>query len=101
MYLYRFINSDNKPIYIGKTRDLNKRISQHFKNNREFATFNNKIEFTELSQSLADNLEIELIKLYQPKFNIQCKTLDISILSAKATALHWQPASNIKLKDLL
>lgn len=79
--VYKFFNSENIIIYVGKAKSLKKRVSSYF--NKQ-STYNRKterlvseiknIEFT-LAESEFDALLLEnnFIKQYQPRYNILLK----------------------------
>lgn len=73
-YIYRFINNENKVIYIGRTQNLDQRMKTHYgtkghlpkqcyKNTKkiEYATCSNEIEMV--------LIEIYLINKYKPIYN--------------------------------
>ncbi len=75
--VYQFLNKDQKIIYVGKAKNLKKRISSYFqKNLKSRKTINlvkniNSIEHVVVqSESDALLLENSLIKKNQPKYNI-------------------------------
>lgn len=92
-YVYRFINSDEKIIYVGKTNNLDRRYVQHFnkKGHLPSECYNSvwKIEYiktdTELNALL---LETYYINKYRPQYNKLNKTY-------KATS-----TENVNLKDI-
>ena len=78
--VYQFFNTDDKIIYVGKAKNLKKRVSSYFKNNLD----NRKTEIlvnqvSKIRHIVVDNeedaliLENSLIKKYQPKYNILLK----------------------------
>ncbi|RYY71667.1 MAG: excinuclease ABC subunit C [Chitinophagaceae bacterium] len=78
--IYKYYDSDNKLIYVGKAKHLRKRVSSYF--NKNLASYKTvelvnrirKIEFTIVnSEQDAFLLENSLIKEYQPLFNINLK----------------------------
>ena len=79
--IYKFINTDNKIIYVGKAKNLKKRVSSYFtKTNVDSRkTFRlvseiKQIEFVIVSSEFdALLLENNLIKEFQPKYNILLK----------------------------
>ncbi len=78
--IYKYYNSDNELIYVGKAKHLRKRVSSYFSKtftNYKTAELVNrikKIEFTIVnSEQDAFLLENSLIKEYQPLFNINLK----------------------------
>ncbi len=75
--VYRMFNAANIIIYIGKARDLKKRLSQYFLKEvnsiktKTLVSHIDHIEFTvTFSESEALILECNLIKQYLPKYNI-------------------------------
>ncbi|MFK8040408.1 MAG: excinuclease ABC subunit UvrC [Rickettsiaceae bacterium] len=77
--VYQFLNKQNHIIYIGKAKNLKKRVSQYFKNNDQIKSKYlvpniSKIEYL-LTQSETNALllESELIKKHQPKYNVLLK----------------------------
>lgn len=78
--IYKFLNKENKIIYVGKAKDLRKRVSSYFnKNNQNGKTYRlvleiNAIEFV-IAESEFDALLLEnnLIKENQPRYNILLK----------------------------
>lgn len=92
-YVYRFINSDEKIIYVGKTNNLDRRYVQHFnkKGHLPSECYNSvwKIEYiktdTELNALL---LETYYINKYRPQYNKLNKTY-------KATS-----TENVNLKEI-
>lgn len=79
--VYRFLNSDGKIIYVGKAKNLRKRVGQYFVNpdrlNAKTQILVSKIadiQHTVVgSEQDALLLENNLIKQYQPKYNILLK----------------------------
>ena len=78
--IYKYFDADNAIIYIGKAKDLRKRVSSYF--NKTFTGYKthelvlriHRIEFTIVgSEQDALFLENALIKQHQPKFNIDLK----------------------------
>ena len=75
--VYRFFNRQNQLIYVGKAKNIKKRVGSYFTKyhaNRKTAKLVSEIQFIEytLSQSEFDALLLEnnLIKENQPKYNI-------------------------------
>src|SRR5574344_2083874 len=75
--VYRMFNSANVIIYIGKARDLRKRLSQYFLKdlpNVKTSTLVSKIDHIEFTVTFSETealiLECNLIKQYQPKYNV-------------------------------
>lgn len=79
--VYRYYNAEGEVIYVGKAKDLKKRISQYFVSqerlNRKTQLLVSKI--ASLQYSVVDSeadaflLENNLIKQYKPKYNILLK----------------------------
>lgn len=78
--VYKFIGKDKVPLYIGKAKNIKKRVSSYFKgNNRSKKILNLAKESSFLELTITSNeleallLEQNLIKTIRPKFNIQFK----------------------------
>lgn len=78
--IYKYFDSSNQLIYVGKAKHLRKRVSSYFnKNLQSYKTVElvnriHRIEFTIVnSEQDAFLLENSLIKEYQPLFNINLK----------------------------
>ena len=77
--VYRFFSSDNIILYIGKAKNLKKRVSsyftkQHNGKTRVLVNKINSIEYTIVETEMdAFLLENSLIKKHQPKYNINLK----------------------------
>lgn len=78
--IYKYYDADGELLYVGKAKDLRKRVSSYF--TKTFTTYKThelvqrikKIEFTIVdSEQDAFLLENSLIKEYQPRFNINLK----------------------------
>ena len=78
--IYKYYNNSNELIYVGKAKQLRKRVSSYF--SKTFTTYKtaelvrriHRIEFTIVnSEQDAFFLENSLIKEYQPLFNINLK----------------------------
>lgn len=79
--VYQFINSDSEIIYIGKAKNLRKRVSSYF-NKKKYDSYKSKVLVRQIadikyivvnSESDALLLENNLIKKHQPKYNILLK----------------------------
>lgn len=78
--VYQYYNSEGEIIYVGKAKDLKKRVSSYFNKNldsgktrmlvRQIADIRYIVVDSELDALLLEN---NLIKKYQPKYNIQLK----------------------------
>jgi len=78
--IYKYYNKENELLYVGKAKDLRKRVSSYFfKNLTSYKTYElvsriHHIEFTIVnSEQDAFFLENSLIKNFQPRFNINLK----------------------------
>lgn len=78
--IYKYFSADNELIYVGKAKDLRKRVSSYFSKTltsyktHELVKRIHRIEFTIVdSEKDAFLLENNLIKEYQPKYNINLK----------------------------
>ncbi len=78
--VYQYFDTDNKVIYVGKAKNLRKRVSSYF--NKTFTNYKtqelvqriHKIEFTIVNtEQDAFFLENALIKQFQPRYNINLK----------------------------
>lgn len=75
--VYRFLNAAQKIIYVGKAKDLKKRVSQYFRKNisdkKTNALMEQAVDF-EITITENENqallLESNLIKAHHPKYNI-------------------------------
>ena len=75
--VYRFLNQDKKIIYVGKAKDLQKRVSQYFRKNIADKKTQVLMQHAqEIEITITDNenqallLECNLIKKHHPKYNI-------------------------------
>src|SRR5215510_5764529 len=78
--IYKYYNEQNELLYVGKAKDLRKRVSSYFLKNltsyktHELVNRIHHIEFTIVnSEQDAFFLENSLIKNFQPRFNINLK----------------------------
>lgn len=79
--VYKMLNDEDIVIYIGKAKDLNKRLKQYFQKNYQHSSRTKKllekmtkINFTSVDSELeAMILETNLIKQFKPKYNILMK----------------------------
>lgn len=73
---YLFFNKDNDVIYVGKAKNLKKRVSTYFNKAYNIKTTRLVREITDLKYFIVDNekesllLEKNLIKKYHPKYNV-------------------------------
>lgn len=79
--IYKYLNEQQEIIYIGKAKDLRKRVSSYFVNSQQHSNrikrmvhFICKIEFVIVdTEQDAFLLENSLIKKYQPRYNVMLK----------------------------
>src|SRR3954471_19642314 len=78
--IYKYFDAENELLYVGKAKDLRKRISSYFTKTftgyktHELVSRIKRIEFTIVnSEQDAFLLENSLIKEFQPRFNINLK----------------------------
>jgi excinuclease ABC subunit C len=78
--VYRFIGDEEVPIYVGKAKNLKKRLTSYFtKNNVQYRTqvmvrHSKRIEYTVVqTEQDALLLENQLIKRFQPRYNVNLK----------------------------
>jgi len=78
--IYKYFDAENELLYVGKAKDLRKRISSYFiktytgYKTHELVSRINRVEFTIVnSEQDAFLLENSLIKQFQPRFNINLK----------------------------
>lgn len=79
--VYRFLNKDGTVIYVGKAKDLKKRVSQYFSHGKKLSVKTQRmvshacsLEYTVVeTESDALLLENNLIKTLQPRYNILLK----------------------------
>lgn len=83
--VYYFHNQTGDVIYIGKSRDIKKRVAQHFKSLRNKKTFKMLNDVTDISYEVTGNeliallLESEEIKKHRPVYNVsQQRTQPVS-----------------------
>ncbi len=77
--IYMMKDSDGKIIYIGKAKNLRKRVKSYFLKNQNYKTQKLVQSIDEIEFVLTDNeseaflLESNMIKKYRPRFNIELK----------------------------
>jgi len=77
--IYIFKDDDGNPLYVGKAKNIRKRVSNYFNNNSSWKVKRLTNEATEISflvsQTESDALlaEYSFIQEYKPKYNIQFK----------------------------
>ncbi len=78
--VYQYFDADDKILYVGKAKDLKKRVSSYFTKNHDYgktkvlvkkiATIKHIVVETETDALLLEN---NLIKKYQPRYNVMLK----------------------------
>ncbi|OGG00284.1 hypothetical protein A2Y99_02680 [Candidatus Gottesmanbacteria bacterium RBG_13_37_7] len=76
--IYQFLDKNNKIIYVGKAKNLNKRVSSYFQKNLKsdvktlklVSEINNIKTIKMMSEFEALIIEAKLINRYQPKYNL-------------------------------
>lgn len=79
--IYKIIDKERKVIYIGKAKNINKRVKQYFQKNYQHSTRTQKLieNIADIESISVDSeleamiLETNLIKQFQPKYNILMK----------------------------
>ena len=78
--IYKFVGQDDNVLYVGKAKDLKKRVASYFNKNQKIYKVKLlvrnavKIDYTVVhSEQDALLLESTLIKKYQPKYNVMLK----------------------------
>ncbi|GAB4295856.1 MAG: excinuclease ABC subunit UvrC [Marinilabiliales bacterium] len=78
--VYQFIDKNNKIIYVGKAKNLKKRVSSYFAKNHEYAKLNILVsKIINIKYIIVDSesdallLENNLIKEHQPRYNVMLK----------------------------
>ena len=77
--VYKFFNEEDDIIYIGKSKNIKKRIEQHLKNNSSKKAIKMKEEIAKITYNLTGSEliallhESDLIKEKQPRYNRQLK----------------------------
>lgn len=78
--VYQFYDSDEKILYVGKAKNLKKRVSSYFAKNHEYGKTRVLVKKIRLvrhivvpTESDALLLENNLIKKYQPRYNVMLK----------------------------
>lgn len=106
---YQMRNSNNTIIYVGKAKDLYKRVNSYFKNNVTGKTakmVSEVVDFTYITTTTEQEafiLELNLIKEYNPKYNVLLKDDKsypyIEYISKPYPKLKVSRYLNIKKKD--
>jgi excinuclease ABC subunit C len=78
--VYKFLDKFNNPIYIGKAKLLNKRVSSYFRKSSRSKKIIKLLQQAAFIEFILTNTELEallheqfLIKEFKPKFNVQFK----------------------------
>ena len=78
--VYKFIGKDKYPLYIGKAKNIKKRVSTYFRNSNTSKKIHGLIQDSIFLEIILTNTELEallleqhLIKKIRPKFNVQFK----------------------------
>lgn len=109
-YLYRFLDKNNKVIYIGRTNNINRRIlREHFTNNThliaECYSETEKVEFVKLqNESEQVVYEASLINFEKPKYNKQFNdngNIKIEIPDFEWTEFEWEFAGQKELMKMM
>lgn len=94
-YVYRFLNSENEIIYVGKTSNLQNRMKQHFSDHNGHLPkdcYDNvvKIEYIELNHPIDMTIyELYYISQYKPKYNTNDILYDNKSDIANITEREW------------
>ena len=107
-YVYRFLNKNNQVIYVGKTINLENRISKHFSVtghlSRECYSEVKIIEYIDLPTKIdMDIKELYYINKYKPKYNIinkQDGRLELSICEDFWTTFNTKSERYKQILDL-
>ena len=78
--VYKFLDKSGNPLYIGKAKILNKRVSSYFRKSSRSKKIEKLLEKAKYIEFALTNTELEsllheqyLIKELKPKFNVQFK----------------------------
>lgn len=97
MYVYRFLNKENEIIYIGKTKELNKRLSNHSHLSKECYSEIKYIEYIKLlNYDEMSIYERYYINKFNPKYNIQSK--NNSEFRFELPNIKWVKWADIKIE---
>jgi len=89
MYVYRFLNKKNEIIYVGRSKDISKRISTHSHLPNECYEEVNYIEYIALNNDDESAIyERYYINIFNPKYNTQYKNK--SEFSFKLPNYNWK-----------
>ena len=101
-YVYRFLDASDQIKYVGKTGNLEKRMTEHFSKQGHLAEEQyrqiEKIEYVELDFQLdMDILEKYLINLWNPPFNTVDKNSNITLFKITDNSLTWKTFDKKKI----
>ncbi len=94
--VYIFKNSKDKVLYVGKSKSLKQRVTNHLsktagKKSKDIIKKSSSIEYKETPSELTALLaESQLIKFYMPKFNVQLKNYSSNYF-IKVRLQHYAP----------
>ena len=106
--VYIFKDENERILYIGKAKDIKKRVKQHFQKQQkwiwDFIEDIADIEILECeNEREAMVLEVELIKRYQPKFNIEWKDdknyFFVGITKEDFPRVFWTHQTKLKMQN--
>jgi len=94
VYVYRYLNTNNEIIYVGKTQNINNRQSQHFSSSGhlppECYAETDRIEYIELPSKIdMDIKELYYINKWKPMYNIINKQKEEMCLSIDESQDNW------------
>ena len=88
--VYRFLNKDNKVIYVGKAKDLKSRILNHKHLSEECYKERNKVEYVRfVSEDDMDFAERYYIMKFNPKYNTVLSNKIFNITSSELDEKMW------------
>lgn len=99
-YIYRFINSAEQIVYIGKTNNIKNRIRQHFGRSghlpKEYYKQVSLVECLELdNESDMNILELYFINKWKPIFNTSKKSSSILSIEIDESTFSWESVDRI------
>jgi len=96
-YVYRFINDEGKIIYVGKSKHLKTRVSNHIRK-RKWKDEIYQIEVAKcITESDMNVYELYYISKHSPKYNKDCKTNDE--LTFELEDLQFNKYEDIEIKN--
>lgn len=105
-YVYRFLDKNGKPIYVGRTKNLKDRMAKHFLSRKKDIVKRNKItekiEYLTFDKNTYSAIyEIFFINLWKPEFNIDSKyNEEITTGFLNTENLQWVELDVEHLKEL-